>query len=166
MRPFQLSFLLFAFFAASCASSRQSPDSSQIRNYPLEIKAKESYQQNAPVHIVVRNTSSQDTIQLYKPRNLVIEKKENDQWVHIRTLYCPCGASCPAPPQKQPLYPGRDYTYRWDQMEEWCGEMTAEGIPEMNRQFPGYGAYRMAIRIFKEDERKVETLYQSFTLTK
>ena len=166
MKPIQLTFLLLAFFVASCSSSRHTVDSEQDKNYPLEITSQETFKRNTPVRIVVRNTSSQDTVQLYKPRNLVVEKKKGNHWVHIRTLYCPCGASCPAPPQKQPLYPGRDYTYRWDQMEEWCGEMTAEGIAEMNRQFPGYGVYRIAIRIFKEEGRKVETLYQSFTLQK
>jgi hypothetical protein len=166
MKPIHLAFFLFTLFVASCASSRQTVDSEQSKDYPLEIIAEETFEQKTPVRITVRNTSSHDTVQLYKPRNLVVEKKEENGWAHIRTLYCPCGASCPAPPQKLPLYPGRDYTYRWDQMEEWCGEMTPEGIPRMNREFPGYGVYRMAIKIFKEEKGKVETRYKSFTIQK
>jgi len=167
MRPLQPVFLLlFLFIIASCSSTRQNAETEGSSDHPLVITADNAFKRKAPVRIVARNTSSQDTVQLYKPRNLIVEKKKEDRWVRIRTLYCPCGASCPAPPQKRPLYPGMTYTYRWDQMEEWCGEMTPEGIPEMHRQFPGFGQYRVAIRIFKQAEGKVDTLYQSFNIKK
>jgi len=164
MKPIPFLFVVFIFFVTSCASSKLTPDSGSSRAHPLVITADDSFEQRAPVRILVRNTSSEDTLQLYKPRNLVVEKKKANRWVRLRTLYCPCGASCPAPPEMRPLHPGMTYTYRWDQMEEWCGEMTPEGIPEMHRQFPGSGQYRIAIRIFSEGTDTIETHYKQFTI--
>lgn len=167
MRPLPfVSLFLLLISIGSCVSTRQNAETGESKDHPLMITADDTFDRKAPVRILVRNTSSKDTVQLYKPRNLVVEKKKEDRWVRIRTLYCPCGASCPAPPQKRPLYPGMTYTYRWDQMEEWCGGMTPEGIPEMHRQFPGFGQYRIAIRIFKQAEGTVETLYQPFHIKK
>lgn len=164
MYSFRILPLLFVSLLAGCAATNDAGGSSGSTDDHVKIFAPDQYQKGQVVEIRVHNTSSTDTLTLYKPRNLVVQKEHNGQWKSIRTLYCPCGASCPAPPERVSITPGSSYTYRWGQKEQWCGEMNQQGIPEMHSRFPGTGRYRMAVRIAGGEESQIKTFYKAFTI--
>lgn len=164
MYSFRILLPLFIFLLAGCAITREVGGSSGTSDDHLKILSDEEYEKGQVVEIQVHNTSSTDTLTLYKPRNLVVQKRQHGKWKRVRTLYCPCGASCPAPPEKVFISPGSSYTYRWDQKEQWCGEMNKQGITEMHSRFPGAGTYRMAVRIVPGEDRQIKTFYKTFTI--
>jgi hypothetical protein len=157
--------MLLLVTVISCVSSGEVAEDHPRESDLLAFKGRDRFARGEDVRIQVENRS-RDTLHLYKPKNLIIHKKQKDGWKRIRTLYCPCGASCPAPPEKLPLKPGGNYTYTWDQKEKWCGEMTAAGIPRMHRQFPGNGTYRLTVRYLQKARGPVQTLYKPFTIHK
>ena len=153
---------MLIFFVA-CAAPKESRKEDASDPSRVVFEGQKHFRKGESIEIMADNPTG-DTLYLYKPKNLVIQKQEPDGWQKIRTLYCPCGASCPAPPDVIPLPPGNQYTYIWDQMEAWCGDMTREGIRKMHRSFPGYGKYRIGIRLLNQDTQQVKVLYRSFTI--
>ena len=164
MRLFVILPILLLLLFSGCSATHQAGVSSQTPNDKLKIESRNTYQKGQVVEIQVHNISERDTLTLYQPRNLKIQKKQENQWRRVRTLYCPCGASCPAPPERVSVLPGSTYTYRWDQKEEWCGEMNQQGIPEMHTQFPGPGRYRIVVQYIPTRDQQIQSVYKSFTI--
>lgn len=156
--------ILLIVLSAGCSGSKKTRSVSSQKQGGFQIESQDVYQKDETVKVRVYNPSKHDTLSLFKPRNLVVQKKQEGKWRQVRTLYCPCGASCPAPPEKVLVPPGTGYTYRWSQKEEWCGEMTNRGVPEMHSQFAGYGRYRMVIRYGTPENKKLQTRYASFSI--
>ena len=164
MKPLHVVLTLLLIALMACTAPEASRKSQDPPKDGLVFSHGGNYERGEPVKISVTN-KRKDPLHLYKPRNIVIQKKGEAGWQKIRTLYCPCGASCPAPPESISLRPDSSFTYTWDQMEEWCGEMTKQGIPEMHRVFPGFGDYRLVVRILNRDTGQVKNHYQVFAIT-
>jgi len=164
MPPVKTFFIFLLVFISGCSASRESAVSSKFADSKLNIEARSEYDTGAVVEITVHNTSEKDTLTLHKPRNLIVQKKQDGKWRRVRTLYCPCGASCPAPPERVAVVPGSGYTYRWEQKEQWCGEMNQQGIPRMHSRFPGTGLYRIAIRYVSHEDQQIQSLYKFFSI--
>lgn len=149
----------------SCSAPRNIQEERHARGPDiLKVEVPDTLQKGERVHIRLTNVSNSDTVELYKPRNLQVRKKEGGKWRAVKTLYCPCGASCPAPPERIPLFPGKSFSYHWDQKEQWCGEVDEQGIPRMHSRFPGYGTYRMAIRYLSGPDQRVQSFYVEFII--
>lgn len=164
MRPIKNLLILFLLLLSGCSATREAGVATNTSYHKLKIEARDEYSKGQVVELRVHNTSENDTLILYKPRNLKVQKKQENQWRGVRTLYCPCGASCPAPPERVAVLPGSAYTYRWDQKEQWCGEMNQQGLPKMHSQFPGLGQYRIAIRYVAAQDQSIRSVYKSFTI--
>jgi hypothetical protein len=161
--PSYIALIVFVL-ATSCSGSQKARSVSSKKQGGFQIEAQDVYHKDETVEVKVYNPSHLDTLMLYKPRNLVVQKKQDGKWKQVRTLYCPCGASCPAPPEKVSVPPASGYTYRWNQKEEWCGEMSARGVPKMHSQFAGYGRYRMAVRYLGRENQQLQTRYELFSI--
>ena len=164
MRPVKNLLILFLLILSGCSATREAGVAAKTSYDNLKIEARNEYSKGQVVELRVHNTSKNDTLILYKPLNMKVQKKQEDQWKRVRTLYCPCGASCPAPPERVSVLPGSAYTYRWDQKEQWCGEMNQQGIPEMHSKFSGPGQYRIAIRYVSAQNQNIRSVYKSFTI--
>ncbi len=158
-------FIGLFLFTFSCSAPRNTQEKMpSSRPDILKLEAPDTLEKGKQVHIELTNISKSDTFELYKPRNLEVSKKEGEKWRTVKTLYCPCGASCPAPPEHIPLFPGKSFSFHWDQKEQWCGEVDEQGIPRMHSRFPGYGTYRMAIRYLSGPDQKVQSFYVEFSI--
>jgi len=156
--------IFFLLLLSGCSTIREAGSAANTSYDTLRLEARNEYSRGQVIELQVYNTSENDSLILYKPRNLKVQKKQDGKWTRVRTLYCPCGASCPAPPERITLLPGKGYTYRWDQKEQWCGEMSQQGIPKMHSEFPGFGQYRMAVRIVSVQNSRIRTIYKSFII--
>lgn len=83
---------------------------------------KTEYKQGGIVEITVKNVTGDTEMKICNPF-YTVEKLDDQEWVSIRRLLCPCGALC-----KQAAYTVLDPTkatkYEWKQKEEWCDDST------------------------------------------
>lgn len=155
--------VIFAYlFMSSCSLFRGS-EQSEKSNEKITINLREEYEPGKTIKIQVKNNSS-DTLFIYDPMRPRFEKRGENKWNKVRTRYCPCGASCPPPPEKQLLVPDGEFIIQWDQYEEWCGEKNEKGIPETIRERVGSGLYRVKIMYYTTDSKKLNTINEQFTI--
>lgn len=127
---------------------------------PLSVHLNSEYESGERIKIEIKNNSN-GNIDLMHPKEIVIQKQTETGWKNVPILYCPCGASCPAPPEKIQLTENAGYTMVWDQKTSWCKESNAL-VPETIEKQVEPGSYRVLVEIMKEV--KSEKIYKEFTI--
>lgn len=112
-------------------------------------------------HLVfsVKNISKQP-LTLFDPLLIKIEYKIYSNWKNIRTLYCPCGASCPRPPEEIILQNNEIHQFNWNMVEEWCGKINKYGIPDTMSSEAKPGIYRLKIGYKLQNTNRISIYYQ------
>lgn len=149
----------------SSCSLLQSSGQRENDKEKITIDLREEYEHGETVEIKVRNNSV-DTIFIYDPMRPEFEKKVENKWTKVSIRYCPCGASCPPPPENQLLLPDDEFIIQWDQYEEWCGEKNEKGIPETIRERTDTGLYRIKIVYYTKESKKSNTRSKQFKILK
>ena len=106
---------------------------------------------------------SDSKVTLFNPTKTVIEKQVGEEWINIRILYCPCGASCPPPPEERLIIKGVVHQLKWNLKEEWCGGQNKEGIPSTISNIAESGNYRIKIDYEKVDGNRT-FIYHEFSI--
>ena len=158
------SFILLTLVLASCHTSKKTADKPEgsMKTEVVTIQSKSEYQQGDPVNFMVQNNHPEMTLKLYHPLELTIEKKSENDWEQVKILYCPCGASCPPPPEYREVKPKQAYQLAWDQKTSWCGEMQDNGIKKYHEKLVTPGEYRLVLQYQFENELK--TIYKRFKI--
>lgn len=107
---------------------------------------------------------SDSSLRLVDPYGLHIEFKNGENWELLRTLDCPCGASCPPPPTEFYLKKGEEHIVNWNMKEEWCGEKQLGGRPPQSfSEDVEKGIYRLRIPI-SDPQGKSQFVYYQFEI--
>jgi len=114
------------------------------------------------IHFQIQNISN-DTIKIYSPQQITIQRFVNNNWENVRILNCPCGAPCAKPDEKKELYIGQMHTYLWDKYQSWCGKKNEYGIPETIKEYSETGKYRIMI-IYQIKQSEKQIVYKEFEL--
>ncbi len=80
--------------------------------YKSEISSGETLQ-------VTMINESEKTITLLQPYEIYVLRVATDS-SRVKTLYCPCNASCAAPSEKLEIPSGKQYNLKWKAIERWC----------------------------------------------
>ena len=110
------------------------------------ITDKTEYEEGEPVKIVIENHSSEKK-RLYQ---YDIERFNDDDWIKIRRVLCPCGAMCRIAAYME-LEPDESFEYEWDQQESWCIEQPVIEQKTISQQAP-LGRYRIKSEISEGDK--------------
>lgn len=94
------------------ANELSSPFDSLSFQYNKEIS------NGATLQVTMVNNSEQ-AITLLQPYDIHIYHLADDS-TRIRTLYCPCNASCTAPSEQLDIPSGKRYNLKWTAVERWC----------------------------------------------
>ena len=99
--------IIITFSLLSCNSQKNINKSkdNQSKKQLLEIELSN----DGILDFQLKNVSS-DPIVLYQPLRLQLEKLEDDKWVKLRILPCPCDAPCQAPEEKIEILPGKSFS--------------------------------------------------------
>lgn len=109
------------------------------------------------VRVNLKNISDTE-VKLFQPREKIIEHLSGNEWIQVKTLYCPCGASCPPPPQFEMMQPQDVHKLAWDGEEKWCEGMTPK------QQKAVAGKYRAVFKYSLPNNRKIDTFYAEFEI--
>lgn len=138
-------------------SSVESKNNAEISFYLQDVFAK-----GEAVNLKFNN-KTESSIILLNPERISIEKKSNEKWEKVKVLYCPCGASCPPPPEKLEIKPSEKFVFSWDQNESWCGEYITKFVQKTEIKFAGFGKYRMRI-LYKHHNKNLVDFYKYFEI--
>ncbi|MFA5374810.1 MAG: hypothetical protein WC455_03525 [Dehalococcoidia bacterium] len=86
---------------------------------------KQEYTQGAIVNISVTNDLDYD-VQLNNPFYVVYRLEQGgngSEWVEVGRVDCPCGAMCKMAASIT-IEPGEAVEYEWDQIEQWCSDIS------------------------------------------
>lgn len=156
-----LSIILSVFVLYGCKNNSMSTNNTETSGL-WNFKAEKSYKQGAKINITATYKGDNST-NLYNPMILVIEKKQADQnWVQMRTLYCPCNESCPAPPEQMSIAQNESKTFSWNQQEEWC-ERQADNTKKNISQQVEKGTYRLVMQ-YGMDNVQISQAFYIFTI--
>lgn len=171
MNLYQLSFLCLLLSLWQCqpkttptTTSTEVSKTATNDAYDWETEAQRSYPLGEKVQIALRNISS-ETLTVLNPMELAIQKEVVEgKWQSLRWLYCPCGASCPPPPEQMAIPVGERQKYTWKPQEEWC-EDQAQGRPITKKQDVEAGHYRILVQYRKASQpQKILTYEVSFMM--
>jgi hypothetical protein len=146
---------------SSCKSKEQVAGNKEENEKGIHIETIHTGEGNDLIKFEIRNTSSQD-VRVFHPKEITIEKKNGD-WEKVSVLYCPCGASCPPPPEFLVLKPGELLTISWNKKRSWCGERQANGIREYHEEKVESGLYRLKVH-YADLENEMKTVYNVFNI--
>jgi hypothetical protein len=156
---FSLSILLGA-----CITSSHSTKKAKSPSY-LTVESKIIYENNERATFKITNESQEEELFLSHPEEIEIEKQTKSGWKDIKVLYCPCGASCPPPPQWGVLKPQGTRTVSWNLKEQWCEGTSLHGnIPKTKTKYAGKGNYRFVVRYTLNKDKEKITYYKNFQL--
>ena len=131
----------------------------------VSAECEENYEKGEEAKFVIKNQSKEKDVLLYHPKEILIEKYTGEKWERVDIMYCPCGASCPPPPEWGALKPEATKTIKWDLNEEWCNDKNSERkVPETNKKYAGSGTYRFVLRYSVDKGRQILTDYTRFKL--
>jgi len=99
----------------------------------------------------VKNMYS-EPINILNPKKLIIEQFEDNNWLNLKILICPCDAPCNAPEEKKLLTSNQSYSFLWNKKESWCGNRTPQGIRETIEKIATSGLYRIKVTFVRNDE--------------
>ena len=161
--------LLLAFLSlwVSCSSTQQKtiqPKSSVPSDF-VTVQSKDNYEKGEEATFVIKNKSKEQDVLLFQPKKILVEKQTEKGWEKVSIRYCPCGASCPPPPEWEVLKPQSTKRVKWDLNKEWCGEMSSERkVPETKKEYAGVGTYRFVLRYSLDKGKRILTDYTKFEL--
>lgn len=155
MKYISLAVLIVLF--VGCKSSEKIPTSQTSTGIETEVIISENQ-----VLFQIKNISN-DTINIYSPQQINIQRLVNNEWEKVRVLNCPCGAPCAKPIEKKELYIGQVHGYVWNKQESWCGKKNEYGIPETIKISPKTGKYRITI-IYQIKQSEKQIIYKEFEL--
>jgi hypothetical protein len=148
----------------ACSSQSHSTQKENLPTY-LTVKSKVHYKNSGLATFEIINNSKQKKVFLKHPEELEIEKKTDEGWKQVETLYCPCGASCPQPPEKKVLPPGKTKSISWNLKRQWCEGTNLHGqIPQTKTKDAGKGTYRFVLRYSLKKNSEIKTSYETFYL--
>jgi hypothetical protein len=152
-----LLFILINLFLLCSCGALQDDHSSNVDNQseeqPVSIENKSRFTIGEEVIFTIKNTQPDQSLKFYHPRELNIEKKTENDWEDVSILYCPCGASCPPPPEYVTIEAGESYKIVWSQKKSWCGEMQENGIRKYHEEQVKPGKYRIKLNFSINDNR-------------
>ncbi len=160
MRVFLFSMILLL---VSCTVSEQAIKKNVVDSKEISfVNLKKQFHKGEEINLVFEN-NLESSITIFNPQRILIEKNIDNKWDKVKILYCPCGASCPQPPEQLVLMPSQKHIFYWNQNENWCGEYIAKFVQKTETKFAGYGKYRMRIYC-KIEENKIVDLYKYFEI--
>ncbi|MGM0551968.1 MAG: hypothetical protein ACQESW_12890 [Bacteroidota bacterium] len=146
--------LLFSLSVGGCTLPRDMTDAKPEKvsawDDSLSFQYNDSIQAGSYLEVTIQNRTKQPLIFLH-PYELEVFSCANDT-SKVRTLYCPCNASCVAPKDELIIPAHKSYTFQWHAVERWC-----ETDPENNLQriekkrFPEAGNYFLQLHFKKGD---------------
>jgi hypothetical protein len=153
--------------SAGCYSTNQKNSSTEVNKSAsfLTVKSNDYFAKSDKARFVIENTISEQAIFLFHPMEITIQERINESWEQVSVLYCPCGASCPPPPEFRKLPPGEKKVITWDLNEEWCEEANAKDeIPQTKRKYAGAGTYRFVVKYSMDKGKAIHSVYRTFKL--
>ncbi len=103
------------------------------------ITDKIEYNQGEKVKITIKNNSDKEQKMDFPV--YTIERFENEDWIKVRNIQCPCGADCNI---DGPIFiksKGK-LEYKWDQQESWC-DGNIMSLSKKNSKQVSAGIYRV-----------------------
>lgn len=152
--------IILTLLVVGCATKQQISSTQIIDNKPSIIEI--SLIENEGISFTIKNTTT-ESVYIYQPQKLHIEKFNNDSWERLKILPCPCGAPCAKPAEKFEIPIGEKYVLTWDKHESWCGDKNEMGIPETIKTKVLNGKYRLRI-LYGINSKQKETIYKEFEL--
>lgn len=154
-----LCYFFLALLAVSCSSKSNSTSQNGITISHQLI----SQGENSMLDFLISNESG-SPINLPNPYGVSIEYKSGSDWNELRTLDCPCGASCPPPPANFAIESANDHSVKWNMKEEWCGPKQLGGRPpEAFSSNAEPGTYRFKV-VYKNEASELNTIYHEFQI--
>ncbi|NOQ24685.1 MAG: hypothetical protein GQ564_04915 [Bacteroidales bacterium] len=154
--------ILLIFFVITISCSAKQEITNTEFNENKQSKLEVSIEYGETITFTIKNTAP-ESLYLYQPRKLHIEKFNKGTWDRLRILQCPCGAPCAKPPEKVQILNQEIYVRTWDKYEKWCGEKNKYGIPETLNAKALKGKYRLRV-LYGIDSKQKETIYMEFEL--
>ena len=101
---------------------------------------KTEYEQGETVEIMIENNSNREQKMDYPI--YIIERFENNNWIEVKEVRCPCGADC-STVGPSPIKSKDKLKFEWDQQESWCDDSVSMIYSKkISKQVPG-GIYRV-----------------------
>lgn len=167
MKSIYLNFLFLSMlFLGSCSTQQESipPGVSNFSDH-IAVQCKDNYEKGEEATFIVTNKSKKEELFLFHPKEKFIEKRTDEGWKRVNIRYCPCGASCPPPPEWEALNPEATKTIKWDLNEEWCDDTNTERkVPETKEKYAGAGTYRFVLRYSLDKGKEIITDHIKFKL--
>lgn len=152
---------MFVGAMAGCKKANKTTEKPVTVKSTWEVEVKKTYTTEEKVIIKFKNIAEKEII-VYDPLIVRVEQKvagEETQWKVMRWLYCPCGASCPPPPNQLGITQGQVKTFVWNKEEKWCkGGMKTEKLKAPK------GTYRLRMRYKNPKTNEREVYYQEFNI--
>jgi len=151
----------------ACFSTQNESISSEDSDFSklITVECKENYEKGEKATFVVKNESNEKDVFLFQPNEIHVEKQTEKGWKRLNILYCPCGASCPPPPEWEVLKSHSTKQVKWNLNEEWCGEIkTDRKIPETKKRYAGAGTYRFVLKYSVDKGKEIVKNYTEFEL--
>jgi len=146
----------FVLLASGCLSNKGlTNDKADDLSGPfdsLSFQYKKEIVNGATLQVTMVNNSKQ-AITLLQPYDIHVYKVADDT-TRVRTLYCPCNASCTAPSEQLNIPSGKRYNLKWSVVERWCEidkENTRLRIEKRAELAPG--EYFLRLRLKKGKNR-------------
>ena len=152
--------IIILVLSAACSTKQQVSKSEVSDNNPSIIEI--SLIEGENISFIIKNTTM-ESVYIYQPEKLHIEKFNNNSWEKLRILPCPCDAPCNAPTEKEELAAGESFNLSWNKEESWCGKERINNVRNTVRQSVEKGNYRIRINILT-DNRKINPIYKEFTI--
>lgn len=154
-------YLTALIFLVGCKGQEKTVDSANKRQQsPLSVELKSAYNSGERINFIIRNDSDK-SIDLLHPKELLIQMQTKNGWETVPILYCPCGASCVAPPERILLAEEAGYEIAWDQQSSWC-EDSGEMVPKTIEKQVDKGTYRLVLDW--EFKNSAKTMYKEFQI--
>ena len=124
---------------------------------------KMEYEQGEEVKIIIENNSDQE--QKISSPPYVVEKFENDNWVEVKQVWCPCNGFCYDAFGPLSIKSKDKLEHKWNQQESWCSDRSMPSSKEISNQVQ-LGRYRIkSIKINLDDKDNKQTIYSNeFTI--
>ncbi len=152
--------IILTLLVVGCATKQQTSSIQISENKPSIIEI--SLIEDEGISFTIKNTTT-ESVYIYRPQRLHIEKFNNGSWEKLRILPCPCGAPCAKPAEKFEIPIGEKYVLTWDKHESWCGDKNEAGIPNTSRELAIKGKYRLRV-LYSYNNNQKEILYKEFEL--
>ncbi|MFO7939244.1 MAG: hypothetical protein R6U66_05785 [Bacteroidales bacterium] len=146
--------LLFSLSVGGCTLPRDMTDAKPEKvsawDDSLSFQYNDSIQAGSYLEVTIQNRTKQPLIFLH-PYELEVFSCANDT-SKVRTLYCPCNASCVAPSDELKIPGHKSYTLKWLAAERWCETDEENKLLRIERkELPQAGSYFLLVHIKKGD---------------